>query len=243
VDDDRAGTDDDALRPFGLAWDDQAPRTTRQRTRSAALVVAIVVVACALIAGTLAVVVTSVQSGIGGILPQPGAALTRFEDSAADLPHVATATDLAQRQTAIFAGYDVVALVRAEAGMSDAEQKTLVGALSDRAEADSGNGVSVYAQAQFGDLRVAVSPDAGLSEERLAIGQRLAAMGGVSSVACGWTTAGGKPIADVAANQVVRVTTSASDADLPGVTNAVTTAAHATLPDAQVTVTRATGGP
>jgi hypothetical protein len=240
VDDDRstASMDDDGLRPFGLAYADDAPRTGRQRTRSAVRIGIVVVVAGGLIAGTLAFVVSSVQSGIGGLFPQPGAALTRFEDAAQDMPDVATATDLAQRQTAIFAGYDVVALVRAEDGLTDAEQRTLVDELSERTDLDTGNGVSVYAQAQFGDLRVAVSPDTKLTDQRLALGQQVAAMGGVASVACGWSTTGGKPIEDVAAKQVVTVGTTASDADYPGVVTAVTNAVHAGLPDARVTVTR-----
>jgi hypothetical protein len=238
-DDDGASDDEDQLRPFGLHWDGSTQRTPGQRTRQVLLIAGIVVVAGGLIAGTLGFVVTRVQSGIGGIFPQPSATLTRFEHTAESMPDVATATDLSERQTEIFAGYDVVALVRAEDGLTDVRQKALVDALSDAAEADSGNGVAVYAQAQFGDLRVAVSPDRVLSERRLALAQQLAAMGGVVSVRCGWTVGSGRPIADTAARQAVEVDSSAPAAAVPALEAAVTAAAHAALPGARVTVTPA----
>ncbi|KQO64810.1 hypothetical protein [Curtobacterium sp. Leaf261] len=240
ADDDEPMDEDEALdREFGLDPHVVAPRTARQVWRNVLLTFGIVVVAAIVVVTTLSLTLQSVQNGIGGLFPQPGAALQRFEDRATALPGVDTAEDLDQRQTEIFTGYDVIALVRADTGMADQDQAALVRSLSAAAGTESGQGVQVLAEAQFGDLRVGVSRDDALSTQRLAVGQQLAAMGGVDAVTVSWQVPEKGSIEDTAAHQRVEVTTTAGDEQLATVTNDVTNAVHAALPDAAVEVTRA----
>jgi hypothetical protein len=203
------------------------------------LTIGIVVVAGLVVVTTLSLTLQSVQNGIGGLFPQPGAALARFEQRAIAMNGVDGARDLDQRQTEIFTGYDVIALVTADAALSDADQAALVRSLSAAAEDESGQGVQVLAQARFGDLRIGVSADDALSTKRLAIGQQIAAMGGVDAVTVSWMTPAKGSIEDTAGRQRVRVTTTVGDDQLPTVTNDITSAVHVAFPDAGVVVTRA----
>lgn len=232
---------DEALdREFGLDPHLVAPRTRRQVVRNVVLTASITIVAAVVVAGTLFVTIQSVQNGIGGLFPQPGAALTRFEHHAEAMPGVESTRDLDQRQTQIFSGYDVTALVTADATLSDEDQAALVSALSDTVERDSGNGVQVLARVRFADLTVGISADAELSRQRLTAGQQVAAMGGIDAVSLGWSSPGKAAVDDSAKHQVARVTTTVGDDQLAAVTAGVTSAVHATLPDAQVVVVRAT---
>ncbi|MFZ7088730.1 hypothetical protein [Curtobacterium sp. RRHDQ10] len=233
---------DEALdREFGLDPHLVAPRTGRQLVRNVVVTSSITLVAAAVVTGTLFVTIQSVQNGIGGLFPQPGAALVRFEEHAARMSGVTSTADLGQRQTQGFSGYDVEALVTADPALSDEDQATLVTALSDAAQQDSGNGVQVLARVRFADITVGVSADTALSRRRLVAGQQVAAMGTVDAVSVAWQTTESGAVADSAAHQIARVRTNVGDDQLATVTAEVTDTVHATLPDAEVVVTRTTG--
>lgn len=229
--------DDDLDRAFGPDTASVPVRTTPQRVRSWSLLLAGVVVVAVVLVVALSTIIGSVQSGVGGIFPRPDATLADFTDRARTIDGVA-GTATAEPTKTSFASYDVTATVSATPGLADAARTDLVDRLSAAAADASGNGVHVWAVADFGDVEVGVSPSDRRTEQRLALAWEIRAVPGVQEVHCLWAT-GGDSRSDEPSGQAVTVETAPTGVDQRAVQTRVADAVHEVFPDATVQVTPA----
>jgi hypothetical protein len=228
--------DDDLGRAFGPDTASVGVRTRSQRVRVWTLVTVGVLVVAAVIAAALWVLVGNVQTGIGGIFPKPGAALSTFESEADAISGIGSTTDLATTKTS-FASYDVTALVSTGKMPSAAEQGRILDDLSGATADASGNGIHVYAIVRFGDMEIGVSPSESRTLDRLRLARVLERIDGVGTVTCDWSGDGeGGAIRDVDAGQRVTVETTATGPTLTAVQQAVAARTAAAFPDAEVVV-------
>ena len=227
--------DDDLDRAFGPDTASLAVRTPRQRVRRSALVGAFVVVAVGVLAVVLVTIVGSVQDGVGGVFPRPQAALDRF-DAAARAVDGVQRVQAADPQGTAFAGYEVQSTVTMTPGATEAQRTAAVHALRDAAEHASGNGVRVFAVADFGAVQVGVSADPTVTDRRLDLVHRIDAIGGVQSIHCAWADVP----SDEPAEQRVAIGSPASGAALGAVVAKATHEAHAVFPGSSVTATTTT---
>jgi hypothetical protein len=225
---------DDLDRAFGPDTASVPVRTPRQRVGRSALVGLGVVVAVGVIAVVLVTIVGSVQNGVGGVFPQPGAALDRFGGAARALDGVEGVRDQEPEKTS-FASYDVESTVAVTPTLSDEERTAVVEGLRTATEDASGNGVRVFAVADLGALEVGISTDAKVTRERLELARQLDAIGGVSAVRCSW---GDDGPSDDPADQTITVETIGRGAALGAVVAKATAEAHAVVPGATVTALR-----
>jgi len=176
---------DDLDRVFGPDTASVTTRTPRQRARRGALVGVFVVAVVGVLAVLLTTIVGSVQNGVGGVFPQPQAALDRFTAQASDIDGVQDVRGDDPRKTS-FASYDVVAVVTADPRLTDEQRTAVVDGLRAAADDASGNGVRVFAVADLGAQQVGVSADSRVTGRRLELARRVDAIGGVQSVRCAW---------------------------------------------------------
>jgi hypothetical protein len=232
------GDDDDLGRVFGPDTASVPVRTTPQRVRSWSLLAAGVVVVGVVIVVALGMIVGSVQTGVGGVFPRPQAALDHFTEDVTTLDGVARTTGTDPTKTS-FASYDVTATVTLVPALDDARRTALLDRLSAAAAEASGNGVHVYAIADFGDVQVGVSPSDERTGQRLALAWALRGIGGVQAVRCLWAT-NGESRSDEPADQAVTVETAPTGVDVAAVQAQVANEVHRVFPDAAVQVTAAT---
>lgn len=227
----RHASDDDLDRAFGP--DTAAVRrvTGAQRLRRGSLVLLGFVVAGVVIAVVLSTIVGRVQNGVGGVFPQPQAALDRFRADARAVPGVQAVQDPTTDKQA-FAAYDVAAVVVVDAALSPGHQADVVTRLSAAAADAGGNGVRVTAVARIGALDVGVSADATVSRQRFEVARSVADIGGVVAVRC---SSGPERAADDPALQRVVVVTGGSGAALDAVVATASERTHAVFPGATVT--------
>ncbi|GGK88610.1 putative RecA/RadA family phage recombinase [Curtobacterium luteum] len=179
--------DDDLDRAFGPDTGSVTIRTTPQRVRRGALVTVGVVLAAGVLVIALGTIISSVQNGVGGVFPQPEAALARFDTAARAVDGVRSVEGVRTVKTG-FASYDVVSVATAEDGLAPDAQDDLVAALSAAAATTGGNGVRVFAVVQLDTMRVGLSADADVTAARLDLARRVDAIGGVRAVRCAWAT-------------------------------------------------------
>lgn len=225
------GPDEDDLdRAFGPDTASVASPSNRQRVRRGSVIAVSVVVVCVVLALVLTTIIGSVQSGVGGVFPQPQAALDRLRALASDVDGVQRVQD-GRSEKRSFAGYDATAVVVAAPGMSEDRQTALVRALSAAVAQADGNGVRVGVEVRFESLRVGVTKDAAVSERRLTLARSLTTIGGVSAVRCSWTADGPSEDPDA---QRVEVVTAGRGQGLGAVMAVATDRTHAVFPDAEV---------
>ncbi|OII34706.1 hypothetical protein BIU98_01640 [Curtobacterium sp. MMLR14_010] len=179
--------DDDLDRAFGTETGAVATRSGPQRVRSWSLLVVGVVVAAVVIVVVLGLIVSSVQNGVGGIVPRPERSAAQFTADVRDVSGIASAKTAEPTKTSLIS-YDVVTALRADEDLSHARRAELVRQVSGAAASSSGTGVHVYAVTDFGDVVVGVSESADVSAERLAVAEDVKAIGGVLRVHCVWDT-------------------------------------------------------
>lgn len=225
--------EDDLDRAFGPDTASVAVRTPAQRVRRGAVIGGGVLVVVAVIAVVLSTIIGSVQNGVGGVFPRPDTALDRFGAEARQVDGVRGVDDRDQTKTS-FASYDVVSTVQVSPDLSDPERTAVVGALSDAAADVGGNGVTVFAVADLGELEVGVSADAAVTSKRLELARQIDAIGGVTGVRCAW---GDDGPSDEPGSQTVVVETHGTGAALGAIVAKATQEAHAVFPGAAVTST------
>lgn len=222
---------DDLDRAFGPDTASVGTRTPAQRVRRATGIGIGVVGVAAVIVVVLGVIVGSVQNGVGGIFPRPDAALDRFGAEAQRLDGVQDVRDRDQTKTS-FASYQVQSTVQVAPGLSDTERAAVVADLSAAAAEASGNGVTVFALADLGELEVGVSPDADATAKRLELARALDDIGGVTGVRCAWGQQG--PSDDPAA-QAMTVETVGTGVVREAIVTKASEAAQRAFPGATVT--------
>ncbi len=227
----RHASDDDLDRAFGPDTAAVRAVTGAQRLRRGSLVLLGFVVAGVVIAVVLSTIVGSVQNGVGGVFPQPQAALDRFRADASAVPGVQAVQDPTTDKQA-FAAYDVAAVVVVDTALSPGQQVDVVTRLSAAAADAGGNGVRVTAIARIGALDVGVSADATVSRQRFEVARSVADIGGVMAVRC---SSGPERTADDAALQRVVVVTGGTGAALDAVVATASERTHAVFPGATVT--------
>ena len=226
-----AEPDDDLDRAFGPDTASVPTRTTPQRVRRGALVAGGVVLAAGVLAAALVSIIGSVQNGVGGVFPQPAAALTRFETAAGAVDGVVKVNGIRTTKTG-FASYDVISVATAEDGLDETAQAALVSALSEAAARTDGNGVRVFAVVAIDTMRVGISADAEVSARRLDLARQVDAIGGVRAVRCAWVAS---TPSDDAKVQQVTVQTTGRGAALGAVLGKAREATQAVFPGAAVT--------
>ncbi|WJX99312.1 hypothetical protein [Curtobacterium sp. 458] len=226
-----AEPDDDLDRAFGPDTASVPTRTTPQRVRRGALVAGGVVLAAGVLAAALVSIIGSVQNGVGGVFPQPAAALTRFETAAGAVDGVVKVNGIRTTKTG-FASYDVISVATAEDGLDETAQAALVSALSEAAARTDGNGVRVFAVVAIDTMRVGISADAEVSARRLDLARQVDAIGGVRAVRCAWVAS--TPSDDAKAQQVT-VQTTGRGAALGAVLAKARQATQGVFPGAAVT--------
>ncbi|ROS73729.1 hypothetical protein EDF24_2729 [Curtobacterium sp. PhB130] len=226
--------DDDLDRAFGPDTASVPVRTTPQRVRSWSLLLGGVVVVAVVLVVALSMIIGSVQTGVGGIFPRPDATLAKFTSEARTIDGVA-GTSTAEPTKTSFASYDVTATVTTTPGLVDTAREDLVDRLSAAAADTSGNGVHVWAVADFGDVEVGISPSDERTEQRLALAWTVRAIPGVQEVHCLWTTAG-ESRSDEPDAQAVTVETAPTGVDQHTAQTRVAEAVHRVFPDATVEV-------
>lgn len=228
------GPDDDLDRAFGPETSSVPTRSGAQRVRRGALVLLGVVVAAGVLIVALSTIIGSVQSGVGGVFPQPDAAQARFAAAAGALDGVRS-VDAGDTQKTGFASYDVTSTVTVDPDLPAEQQDAVVADLSRAAERTAGNGVHVYAVADLGKLEVGVSADRDVTTRRLAVARQLLAIGGVRGVECGWGTA--NPTDDPGSQQMTVRTIGRGQA-LAAVMAKASHAAEEAFPGSTVTAAR-----
>ncbi len=233
---DRASDPDDLDRAFGPDTGSVATPSTAQRVRRGTVVAVAVVAVAVVLAVVLSTLVGSIQTGVGGVFPQPQAALDRFGSLAGEVDGVQEVRD-GDTEKRSFASYDVSAVVVLAQDGSEGAQLEAVRGLS-RAVADAdGNGVRVTAEARFGTVRVGVTSDAEASARRLQAARAVATIGGVAGVRATWSTDGPS---DEPADQTVEVVTGGTGRGLGAVMVVATQRTHAVLPQATLTSAKPT---
>jgi hypothetical protein len=175
--------DDDLDAAFGPDTASIRARSGPERLRAGTAVVVGVVVVAVVLVVVLGVILSGVQRGVGGVFPQPEADRARFVAAAAAVPGV-SAVEQARSEKTSFAGYDVVAVVRADPALDAADRRALVSRVSSASADASGSGVRIWAAVDFGTQRVGVSDSEEASQRRLRLAERLGAIGGVLGVDC-----------------------------------------------------------
>ncbi|WP_146244234.1 hypothetical protein [Curtobacterium sp. MCBD17_032] len=227
---------DDLDAAFGPDTASVRTRTGAERLRAGTLVLLGVAVVAAVLVLVLGVILSQVQHGVGGVFPQPDADGRRFATAAAALPGVAT-VDAPRTEKTSFAGYDVTAVVHAEPDLPAADRRALVTAVSTASADSSGSGVRIWVTLDLGTVQVGVSDSPETSQRRLALADRLDAIGGVDAVTCGFADDSGARSDDAGAQRAV-VTTHGEGAGFAAVAAAAEALGADVFPGVQVQTRR-----
>ncbi|WIE74239.1 hypothetical protein [Curtobacterium sp. MCSS17_007] len=226
----RPSARDDLDRAFGPETASVTTPSTGQRIRRGTLITLAFVAVGVVIAVVLSTIVGSIQTGVGGVFPQPQAALDRFRTAAGDVPGVRAVRDEETTRDSL-AAYQVTAVVDAAGDLSAGQQVDAVRALSAAADSADGNGVLVAAEVRFGSLVVGVTKDADASAKRLEVARAVAGIGGVVGVRCDWGD--GDPSDEPEAQRVEFVTVGTGVA-LAAITAVAEQETHAVFPGAEL---------
>lgn len=225
---------DDLDRAFGPDTASVGLPSTGQRVRRGTVVALAFVAVGIVLAVVLSTILGSIQSGVGGVFPQPGAALDRFRSALADVPGVRSVHDEETTRSAL-ASYEVSSVVDAGADLSHGQQVDTVRAVSAAAAEADGNGVTVTAELRFGSLVIGVTSDVAATQDRLEVARSVAAIGGVAAVRCDWGA--GAP-SDEPGAQHVEVATVGRGVALAAIMDVARRETHAVFPGAEVSSRR-----
>ena len=226
----RATDTDDLDRAFGPDTASVALPSTRQRVRRGSVIGVSAVVVGVVLALVLATIIGSIQTGVGGVFPQPQAALDRLRTHVTDVPGVQGVQDRRSERRS-FAGYDVTAVVIGSPDLTPDQQSAVVRAVSAAVDDVDGSGVRGGVEVRFGMLRVGVTRDPALSEQRLTLVRSLDTIGGVSGARSSWSVDGPSDEPDA---ERVEVVTTGRGRGLAAVMGVATERAHAVFPQAVV---------
>lgn len=221
---------DDLDRAFGPDTASVTRPPVARRVRSGSVIALAAAVTGVVLVLVLSTIIGSIQNGVGGIFPQPDAALDRLRTLATDVDGVASVQDGATEKRS-FASWDVSAVVVADGGLSHGEQTDLVRALSAAVATADGNGVRVGVEARFDGLRIGVSNDAATSVRRLDLARTVGTIGGVVGVSCSWGPDGPS---DEPADQRVVVLTVGRGVALAAIVDVATDRTHRVFPGATI---------